>query len=54
MGQERRKNEDQCEGRKFEFDTRLRKSKLACPRSLGLVMRIGRTWRKLFPWIGSQ
>lgn len=24
MGQERRKNEDQREGRKFEFDTRLR------------------------------
>lgn len=43
-------------GRKLEFDTSPpEKSKLACPRSLGFVMRIGRTWRKLFfRRIGSQ
>lgn len=62
---------DEREGRELEFDTsplegeeeeeergkkkKEKKSKLACPRSWGSVMRIGRTWRKLFRrWIGSR
>lgn len=45
---------NQCEERKLEFDTLLlerkekKRSKLACPRSQGFVMRIGRTLRKSF------
>lgn len=51
---------NQRKERKLEFDTSLlerkeKKSKLACPRSQGFVMRIGRTQRKsFFQWIGSQ
>lgn len=56
MGQERKENGNQCEGRKLEFDTApLKKSKLACPHSLGFRDAYRTHLEKaFFWWIGSQ